>query len=510
MGGAIPRRFIVARALALGGLWLVLAPAPAPAFSLLGPFAPWMSPGIGYGQFAEIGGPVNLGEEYRWNVPVITYGFDQAFVDYFGARGVEEVEKAVQILNALPPASEIDPAGHAASSLRINFRAQAMNLLDLKSSALGVLLEQLGLAPPEQYVWTLRERRILPIGGVTTTNYFVVQRNFDPLTLAPSANVNDVTYNYVVSEFSAAERGRTDHADALEIPVQNPSIPAFNSVAGRRFQTGHFLGSNNLTRDDVGGLRYLLSRNNVNAEQLPAGVTAADGSQNFVHTALRPGVEKITFVRLPYDTVLGLSPPFTNRWQDTYFSNGIPRQQLVQRVVTRPDILFTAADTGLSPGLGGPVLVWRTGTSNWVNNAHLHSALGGDGPGVIQPGVIIAFDKLGQTVVNQPPYFLDAPNPLFRYAYWGTFDGTTNLPVVFPQGLQMPLNPTVSLTLESSETGPQLRWTVWGPPNGVYRVECTTDFVTWTEAATFTNLTGLVDFAAPVSEPHRFYRVVAE
>lgn len=31
----------------------------------------------------DIGGPMDVTNEYRWNVPVLTYGFDQSFVDYF-------------------------------------------------------------------------------------------------------------------------------------------------------------------------------------------------------------------------------------------------------------------------------------------------------------------------------------------------------------------------------------------------------------------------------------------
>jgi len=267
--------------------------------------------------------------------------------------------------------------------------------------------------------------------------------------------------------------------------------------------------TNQFTRDDAGGLRYLLSRDNVNIEQLPPDVAAADGSTNLVRTAFRPGIEKITFVRVPYDTLLELSPPVTNEWFDTYYSNGIPRTQRVRRVTTRPDILFTATDLGLAPGLGGPMAAWRTGTSNWINNAHLHSALGGDGPGVITPGAVIAFGKLGQTILNRAPFFLDLSNPPFQYFHWGAFDGTTNLPGVFPQGMLMPLNPTVSFAVEAGETASQFRWTVWGPTGGVYRVEATTDFVNWVAVGTFTNLTGLVDFTEPLQAGPRFYRVVA-
>ena len=49
----------------------------------------------------------NLGEEYRWNSPVITYTYDESFLNYFGSNGVVAIEKAMGILNAIPPASTI-------------------------------------------------------------------------------------------------------------------------------------------------------------------------------------------------------------------------------------------------------------------------------------------------------------------------------------------------------------------------------------------------------------------
>jgi len=67
----------------------LVATSTARAFSLLGPYAPWMTPELSYHQPGDIGGPMDLHEEYRWNLPVLTYGFDQSFLDYFGQPGVE-------------------------------------------------------------------------------------------------------------------------------------------------------------------------------------------------------------------------------------------------------------------------------------------------------------------------------------------------------------------------------------------------------------------------------------
>ena len=43
------------------------------AFSLLGPYADWMDVPKGYRTPGDIGGPMNIGEGYRWNLPVVTY-----------------------------------------------------------------------------------------------------------------------------------------------------------------------------------------------------------------------------------------------------------------------------------------------------------------------------------------------------------------------------------------------------------------------------------------------------
>src|SRR5881392_1900549 len=92
-------------------LALVLAVAST-GFSLLGPFKNGPAPndwqaagfggrpaGLGYTLAGDIGGPMAPLEAYRWNVPIITYAFDESFIDYFGPAGVAAVSNAFQMLN---------------------------------------------------------------------------------------------------------------------------------------------------------------------------------------------------------------------------------------------------------------------------------------------------------------------------------------------------------------------------------------------------------------------------
>src|SRR5258706_580200 len=86
---------------------LMLVARSASAFALYGPLTAeeWQQIVIGYREGADgdygvdIATPRNLGEEYRWNTPVLYYAFDSAFLDYFGSNGVAAVEQAFAILN---------------------------------------------------------------------------------------------------------------------------------------------------------------------------------------------------------------------------------------------------------------------------------------------------------------------------------------------------------------------------------------------------------------------------
>ncbi len=474
-------------------LALLAAARPAQGFSLLGPFKAganggeaWQTDGfgglpqgLGYSLPGDIGGPMFSTEGYRWTVPTVTYAFDSTFLRYFGTNGVAEVESAIRILNDLPPVSRMSDTldEYALDTKGENGDAGALGLLDVKSVALAYLVEEMGLANPERFVFGLRGR----FSANNFTNYSVIQMNYDPVTGAPSRYVNGVLYNYVVLE-PLGPQG-SEWASAVEWFTLDPLRVAYSSVAGGGGSgddqlgespdlSGSLLGQGlftgqyfrGLTRDDVGGLRHLLSPKNIAFESLlptvvPSSVTGKGspwgpvfgtnvvGATNvaltnvlgtnvlagFTQTALRPGVDKVTFQRVNFDSILGSTfTPITNRYTDTFINptNGRVVRQKVARAILRPDIIFTAQDLGII--LGIPVFSGRSSTANWSNNAAINTAIVGTaagGPGVITPGIIIAFS-------NVLPYFdaepggldSDFPIPLA----WGSFDGTDQPPVVYP------------------------------------------------------------------------------
>ncbi len=112
---------------------LVASTVASDAFALLGPIQPWMQTSNGVINPGDIGGPMCLSNGYRWNVPVVTYGFDQSFVGYFGSNGVAAVENAIQIFNNVPPASRLVLTNYPFNSLNYEYYlAESQSLYDLQ------------------------------------------------------------------------------------------------------------------------------------------------------------------------------------------------------------------------------------------------------------------------------------------------------------------------------------------------------------------------------------------
>src|ERR1039458_6220220 len=154
----------------------------------------WQQPVIGYGVDGDLNAPKNLGEEYRRNVPVMYYACNANFLEWFGSNGGAAVDSAFTILNNAftnnPTGMTNGLDGYTASlseipleSRHLNYQAEALGLYDLKSWTLAAMMEQLGLADPIRYDWTLHDR--VHVGNIACPagqEYLVVQRNFDPVS----------------------------------------------------------------------------------------------------------------------------------------------------------------------------------------------------------------------------------------------------------------------------------------------------------------------------------------
>jgi len=460
-------------------LSLVAVTFGAKGFALLGQLKNWQVTDIGYDLPGDIGGPQSGGEGYRWNVHTIHYAFDQSFISYFGEPGMKAVDAALKILTDLPPFTQItndgfsfyirgepvptDPKGPQ------NFAFAEGGLIDLKSSALQVVIEELGLAEPSRYVWTIRGK--FPDNTATPpfTNYSVVKLNYDPITRQPSSYVNGQLYDYEI--FDPLRVRNIDYGDAVEIPADQTSPYVFAAVADRLLGPGEYFFA--LSHDDIGGLSFLYSKTNYAVETLPAGVTGSirgsspwipyvgtnafptnvvistNGTGGLVTTGLHGGLNKLRFKRVKYDSFLGqFFQPVTESYTDQVITNSRAVTQQLRRTLAQPDLIFIAEDTGLVNNYY-PVRLTRTDTSQWINNDALNGQDGttGDafgGPGTIAPQVRIAF-------TDQYPFWLntlpDAPaggDDSFGSGVWGSFDENTDVPVIYPLYLNLSLRDLLS------------------------------------------------------------------
>lgn len=285
----------------------------ARGFALLGPFAgsdaTWQIATLGYAMpyidseipgdpvfLGDIGGPKNYSEGYRRNDPVVYYAYDSIFGRFFGAQGETACDQAFAMMNSFFTNNPNGVDGYSSNltefpfnSEHFNGTAQAFYLTDLKSVMLHLLVEQMGLAEPERYTWTLRQRFEGPSPPPCPENvqYSIIQRNYgtadQPLTgpetgTIYSPYVNNLLYTYGMLE----DCNRHPPAwDAITVPFStDTTVPEYTAVAANNFEGGAESGLGGLqiggyytglTEDDAAGLRYLMSSNNIDFEIPTAG-----------------------------------------------------------------------------------------------------------------------------------------------------------------------------------------------------------------------------------------------
>jgi len=163
-------------------------------------------------------------------------------------------------------------------------------------------------------------------------------------------------------------------------------------------------------------------------------------------TGLYQGIGEIKFVRADYDSLLGQYwQPMTNDYSMMAVTNSKAVVQHFRRIVTEPDFLFSAEDMANGPGTDPGVTTQRRNLNFDTDNVLAGLA----GPGTITTPTTITYNKSGpvyynssEDVMDGSPYFNETPggdagiNDLYYswYFVWGCYDGTTNAPIVFPNG----------------------------------------------------------------------------
>jgi hypothetical protein len=158
--------------------------------------------------------------------------------------------------------------------------------------------------------------------------------------------------------------------------------------------------------------------------------------------ALFGGVDHISFVRRDFDSLLGrFFATITNNYSLNSLTNNALVPEPIQRTVFAPDFLFTAADissgsmnASIYPPFGGGVLARNINFNQTLKPATLA------GPGTIDPSSTITYNKNG-------PSFLSSYTSAFSpgtaqagatpFVALASFDGTTNAPIVYPNGTSL-------------------------------------------------------------------------
>jgi hypothetical protein len=148
-------------------------------------------------------------------------------------------------------------------------------------------------------------------------------------------------------------------------------------------------------------------------------------------TGLYEGIQKVSFVKSTFDSLIGqFYQPITNSYSTIFISGSKAMTNRFMRVVTTPDFLFRAED------MSGP-LPFFSALSRSFNFTDVNRLPGQAGPGTINPPTTITYNKVGDVFLQGPLGTTNAflkQDPTTSILAWGSFDNTTNDPVVYPNG----------------------------------------------------------------------------
>jgi hypothetical protein len=169
----------------------------------------------------------------------------------------------------------------------------------------------------------------------------------------------------------------------------------------------------------------------------PAGTNTSTGTLDAAWTGTVGGMEKITFVRVGFDSGVGYYFP-TNviHYKIPILTNSMRAQLDVWRTNTAPDIIFTAANLLGTTGVSEDPPFTRTVTfiAPPVAATNALSTVSQ----VISPTMLVTFNNVGPIYYNLGTGFTGGSAfYLYPYFQFGSFNGSTNAPIAFPSGTSL-------------------------------------------------------------------------
>jgi hypothetical protein len=150
----------------------------------------------------------------------------------------------------------------------------------------------------------------------------------------------------------------------------------------------------------------------------------------------RQGLKQITFLRRDFDSLLNqFWTPVTNDYTVIALTNGILVPEHMRRTVVAPDFLFRVSDQ--------PAGALAYARNIIYDQAHI--AVGEAGPGTIVSPTVFTINDVGPLYFNSWAFsltnlfFLNPPTEATQTPawFWGSFDGSTNDPIVYPNGTSL-------------------------------------------------------------------------
>ena len=175
------------------------------------------------------------------------------------------------------------------------------------------------------------------------------------------------------------------------------------------------------------------------------GTTGTSNVLQLVNLGVRAGVDRVRFVKVNLDPVLRQNARQSAvTYPEVVNSNGVVIRQVVSRFIARPEILISARDLGVIDNYA-PVAFEFSPVTFQNTGATLDAAA--EGPGNIEPVSSYTFSKLGV-------YSLHVGNTDEQDGQpgniWGSFDGSTNAPILYPIGSKLSDLEAAVLSLRSN------------------------------------------------------------